>query len=72
MIQVGFTKTDGSEVVEETVQGAPNANEALANLKTAKKSDNTVSKVWLAMQRFSDENGLKVDVYWDIYAEIDL
>ena len=50
MIQVGFTKTDGSEVVEKTVQGAPNANEALANLKTAKESDNTVSKVWLAMQ----------------------
>ena len=72
MIQVGFTKTDGSEVVEETVQGAPNANEALANLKTAKELDNTVSKVWLAMQRFTDENGQKVDAYWDIYAEIDL
>ena len=54
------------------MQGAPNANEALENLKIAKKSDNTVSKVWLAMQRFTDENGQKVDAYWDIYAEIDL
>lgn len=72
MIRVGFTKTDGSEVVEETVQGAPNANEALANLKADKESDNTVRKVWLAMQRFTDENGNLIEAYWDIYAEIDL
>lgn len=72
MIRVGYTKTDGSEVVEDTVQGAPNANKALANLKADKESDNTVRKVWLAMQRFTDENGNLIEAYWDIYAEIDL
>tara|TARA_B100001057_G_scaffold250362_1_gene250630 strand:+ start:423 stop:641 length:219 start_codon:yes stop_codon:yes gene_type:complete len=72
MIQVGYTKTSDSEVVEKTVQGASAANTALANLKEEKASDDSVVKVWLAMQRFTDENGDLVDAYWDIYAEIDM
>ena len=63
MIRVGYTKTDGTDVIYETVQGAPNANESIEALKESKSEDATVDCFYLEIQITNNE--------WEKYAFID-
>ena len=63
MIRVGYTKTDGTDVIHETVQGAPNANESIEALKESKSEDATVDCFYLEIQITNNE--------WEKYAFID-
>ena len=42
MIKVGYTKTDGTDVIHETVQGAVNAEVSIRALQESKKGDSEV------------------------------
>ena len=59
MIRVGYTKTDGTDVIHETVQGAPNATDCIEALKESKSED----CFYLEMQI--------TDTEWEKYAFID-
>ncbi len=62
MIRVGYTQTDGTDVIHETVQGAPNANESIEALKESKAGDNSVDCFYLEIQT--------TDTEWEKYAFI--
>ena len=63
MINVGYTKTDGTDVVHETVQGAVNANASIYALQELKSGDPSVDCFYLEMQI--------TDTDWEKYASVD-
>lgn len=63
MIRIGYVKNDNTRVTHETVIGAPNANESIANLKESKSGDATILYFYLESQISESE--------WQEYASID-
>lgn len=63
MIRVGYTKTDGTDVLHETVQGAVNADGSIRALQESKEGDSEVDCFYLEMQI--------TDTEWEKYAFID-
>lgn len=63
MIQVGYTKKDGTDVIYKTVSGAPNANNSILELQESKLSDTSVDCFYLSMQITETE--------WQKYAFVD-
>ena len=63
MIKVGYTKTDGTDVLHETVQGAVNADVSIRALQESKKGDSEVDCFYLEMQI--------TDTVWEKYASVD-
>ena len=63
MIKVGYTKTDGTDVLHETVQGAVNADVSISALQELKKGDSEVDCFYLEMQI--------TDTVWEKYASVD-
>ena len=63
MIKVGYTKTDGTDVLHETVQGAVNADVSIRALQESKSEDATVDCFYLEMQI--------TDTEWEKYAFVD-
>lgn len=63
MIKVGYTKTDGTDVLHETVQGAVNADVSISALQESKKGDSEVDCFYLEMQI--------TDTVWEKYASVD-
>tara|TARA_R110000868_G_scaffold264643_1_gene523283 strand:- start:105 stop:302 length:198 start_codon:yes stop_codon:yes gene_type:complete len=63
MIRIGYVKNDNNRVTHETVQGAPNANISIANLKESKSGDSTILYFYLEQQISELE--------WEEYASVD-
>ena len=63
MIRVGYTQTDGTDVLHEKVQGSPNANASIKALKASKLKDITVNCFYLEVQVAENE--------WEKYAFLD-
>jgi hypothetical protein len=63
VIRAGYTQTDGTDVLHETVQGAPNANASIEALKASKLEDITVNCFYLEVQVAENE--------WEKYAFLD-
>ncbi len=63
MIRVGYTKTDGTDVIYETVSGASNANNSIIELQESKLGDTSINCFYLSMQITETE--------WDKYAFVD-
>ena len=63
MIKVGYTKTDGTDVLHETVQGAVNADVSIRALQESKEGDSEVDCFYLEMQI--------TDTVWEKYASVD-
>ena len=63
MIRVGYTKTDGTDVLHETVQGAVNADVSIRALQESKEGDSEVDCFYLEMQI--------TDTVWEKYASVD-
>ena len=63
MIRIGYVKNDNDRVTYETVQGAPDANISIANLKESKSEDATILYFYLESQISESE--------WQEYAFID-
>jgi len=63
VIRVGYVKTDGTEVIHETVSGAVNAKITVDDLKASKSDDTTVNYFYLESQL--------TDTEWNRYAFVD-
>lgn len=63
MIKVGYTKTDGTDVLHETVQGAVNADASIRALQETKEGDSSVDCFYLEVQT--------TDTEWEKYAFVD-
>ncbi len=63
MIRVGYAKTDGTEVIHETVSGAVNAKNSVEALKLSKSGNSSVSYFYLESQL--------TDTQWNRYAFVD-
>ena len=63
MIRIGYVKTDGTDVVHETVSGAVNAQNSVDSLKSSKSGDSSVLYFYMESQI--------TDTDWDRYAFID-
>ena len=63
MIRVGYAKTDGTEVIHETVSGSVNAKNSVEALKSSKSGDSSVAYFYLESQL--------TDVDWNRYAFVD-
>tara|TARA_R110001606_G_scaffold134516_1_gene271037 strand:- start:1474 stop:1671 length:198 start_codon:yes stop_codon:yes gene_type:complete len=63
LIKVGYTKTDGTDVLHETVQGAVNADVSIRALQESKEGDSEVDCFYLEMQI--------TDTVWEKYASVD-
>jgi len=63
VIRVGYVKTDGTEVIHETVSGAVNAKNSVEALKSSKSGDSSVSYFYLESQL--------TNVDWNRYAFVD-
>lgn len=63
MIRVGYTQTDGTDVLHETVQGAVNADASIRALQETKEGDSNVDCFYLEMQTTNTE--------WEKYAFVD-
>ena len=63
MIRVGYTKTDGTDIIYETVSGASNANHSILELQESKLGDETVDCFYLSIQI--------TETKWEKYAFVD-
>jgi len=63
VIKVGYTKTDGTDVLHETVQGAVNADISIHALQKSKEADSSVDCFYLEVQTTNTE--------WEKYAFVD-
>jgi len=63
LIKVGYTKTDGTDVLHETVQGAVNADASIRALQGTKEGDSSVDCFYLEVQT--------TDTEWEKYAFVD-
>ena len=63
MIRIGYVKTDGTDVVHETVSGAVNAQNSVDSLKSSKSGDSSVLYFYMESQ--------VTDTEWDRYGFVD-
>ncbi len=63
MIKVGYTKTDGTDVLHETVASGKAASESIALLADNKSGDTSINCFYLEMQITETE--------WEKYAFVD-
>lgn len=63
MIKVGYTKTDGTDVLHETVASGKAAAESIALLADDKSGDTSIDSFYLEMQA--------TESVWSRYAFID-
>lgn len=63
MIRTGYVKTDGTDVVYETVSGSVNAQNSVDSLKSSKAGDSSILYFYMESQI--------TDTDWDRYAFID-